>query len=126
MSKSPTQRTLEMLREVGYPVVEKTEHWNQFSRRRNDLFGFIDVLAMDQYGIRAFQATSTGNMGARVKKILASEAAWVWIQNSCRGIVVIGWKKYAKAKNRKYWRATLKEIQHSDFVEARGKRTDGD
>jgi len=48
MSKgfSNTQRTLRYLREQGI-VVAITEHWNAFAHYRQDLFGFIDLIALD-------------------------------------------------------------------------------
>lgn len=125
MSASPTERTMVYLRKF-WSIVEKTEHWNQYSRRRNDLFGFIDVLAMENSAMLAVQATSTSNMGARVKKILASDKAWHWIQDYNRRIVVMGWKKYTKPVAGLYWRPTFKELFKRDFVQARGKRQDGD
>lgn len=91
MASSPTSRTLDWLRSDGYlaAVVEK---WNPHARIRNDLFGFIDILAIKDGETVAVQATSWSNMSARIKKIAESEhigqvrrAGWtVW---------VIGWKK---------------------------------
>ena len=77
---SPTQRALELAREQGYraAVVEK---WNAFAptpdgkRRgiRQDLFGFIDVIAIREGETLAIQATSLGNVSDRVKKITGED-----------------------------------------------------
>ena len=66
-SLTPTQRTLAYLREEGYlcAIVEK---WNPHVKIRQDLFGFIDILAIKKGETLAVQCTSTG-VAARVKKI---------------------------------------------------------
>ena len=69
MSLSPTQLTLRDLRE-SYRLVQVVEHWNTFARKRFDLFGFIDIVAVER-GERTLgvQCTSYSNMSARKKKI---------------------------------------------------------
>jgi hypothetical protein len=90
---TPTQLTLRRLRENGWPLVEVVETWNPHARIRNDLFGFIDVVAVGPAGTLAVQATSAANVSARVKKIadhpnLAAvrEAGWI--------LEVWGWRKH--------------------------------
>lgn len=90
---SPTKNSLKLLRKLGY-MVAVTEHWNQFARIRQDLFGFADLLAVDVDNKRtiAVQTTSAANFSARRKKITENEnaAAWLAAGNS---IVIHGWKK---------------------------------
>lgn len=93
MAASPTQNTLAELRKRGYRA-EVVERWNPHARVRNDLFGFVDVLAIGPSGTLAVQATSYGNMSARVRKIteqctdaLADVRAAGW------AIEVWGWRK---------------------------------
>ena len=69
---SPTQLTLKKLRADGY-LVAITEHWNQYGKVRQDLFGFVDVLGLRQGETIAVQATSYSNVSARVKKIIGHE-----------------------------------------------------
>ncbi|MFZ9649512.1 MAG: hypothetical protein ACO29C_05430, partial [Fluviibacter sp.] len=78
---TPTQRSLAYLRDEGY-LVAIVEHWNPFARIRQDLFGFIDLLAIRRDETLAVQVTASG-VSARVKKIEASpllgrvrEAGW--------------------------------------------------
>jgi hypothetical protein len=111
---SPTSRTLEYYRSLGM-TIEVTEKWNQFSRQRNDMFGFADLCAFDHQNVYLIQATSTGNMRAREAKILGVEAARLWVQSPNRKIVVIGWKKYAKPVDRKLWRPTIREMTVDDW-----------
>jgi hypothetical protein len=42
---SPTQRSLRHMRDLGY-LVAVVEHWNPHARIRQDLFGWIDLLAI--------------------------------------------------------------------------------
>ena len=66
--KSPTQCTLDKWRKAGYmcAVVEK---WNPHVKIRQDLFGFVDVLAVGNGETVAIQSTSKTNLSSRVKKI---------------------------------------------------------
>jgi hypothetical protein len=92
MPISPTQLTLRHLRAEGWPLVEVVEHWNPHARIRQDLFGFIDVIAVGPQGTLAVQATSATNVSSRVRKIgehpnvaQVREAGWK--------ILVYGWAK---------------------------------
>tara|TARA_R110000796_G_scaffold177608_1_gene294480 strand:+ start:204 stop:530 length:327 start_codon:yes stop_codon:yes gene_type:complete len=91
---SPTQRTLKRLRESGeFPLVQIVERWNAFARVRQDLFGIIDLLAIDTKGNTVgIQVTTTGNMNARVKKITESNAI-PHLRNANWTILVEGWAK---------------------------------
>jgi hypothetical protein len=92
---SPTQNTLKTLRKSGY-IADIAEYWNSFSRKRKDLFGFIDIVAVVDSEfpepILAIQATSYGNISARVKKIKGIPAAKRWLQSGGK-IEVWGWHK---------------------------------
>ena len=88
---SPTQRTIDLLRLRGYPLVQVVEHWNPFARVRQDLFGVLDVLAVGQ-DIIGVQTTSGSNTAARVRKLEQSEALPVLKAAGVR-VVVHGWCK---------------------------------
>lgn len=88
---SPTQRSLKHLRDQGYRVAI-TERWNPFAKIRQDLFGFIDLLAIRDGETLAVQTTSAGNMAARVKKIAESEAVGD-VRKAGWRVVVHGWRK---------------------------------
>jgi hypothetical protein len=93
---SPTQRTLKHLREQGYPLVQVVERWNAFARKRIDLFGIIDVVAVGE-DIVGVQATSGSNLSARVTKITASDALPVLRKANIR-VLVHGWTKRANGR----------------------------
>lgn len=93
---TPTQRTLAECRKRGWraAVVEK---WNPHARIRQDLFGCVDILCLDDGDTIAIQATSGSNVSSRVRKITESEAlpdmrAAGWT------ILVWGWRKNAKGR----------------------------
>ena len=91
LATSPTQLSLKKLKEDGY-LVAITEHWNPFARIRQDLFGFIDLLAIKDGQVLAIQTTSKSNMNARVKKIGDSEHIGK-IRKCNWQIEVWGWSK---------------------------------
>lgn len=101
---SPTQRSLKHLRDLGYRVAI-VEHWNPFARIRNDLFGFIDLLAIKDGETLAVQTTSRGNVAARVAKITESEALSD-VRKAGWRVIVHGWGKLKAG-----W--TLKEVDLS-------------
>lgn len=94
MAKCPaTQLTLRKLRAEGHALVEIVEHWNSFSRRREDMFGILDVVAITGDGRTVgVQTTSFGNSSSRRRKILESDALPVLLQAEWT-IIVHGWKK---------------------------------
>ena len=95
MATSPTRRTLQWLRDDGWiPAV--VERWCSFSRRRIDLFGFIDIVAIKPGtdGVLGIQATSGPNMSSRVRKIRRSGIADLWMECD-NGLWVVGWRKVA-------------------------------
>src|SRR5512145_3126336 len=55
----PTKRSLEYLRGQGH-LVAVVEKWNPHARVRQDLFGFIDVLAIRRDETLAVQCCSGG------------------------------------------------------------------
>ena len=67
MATSPTQLSIKYLKDQGYTVAI-VEHWNAFARIRQDLFGFIDIIALKGNETLAVQTTTATNMSARVKK----------------------------------------------------------
>ena len=90
---SPTQRTLERLRKEGY-TCQVVERFNPFSKTRLDLFGCIDIVAVvdGKTGVLGIQATSRGNVNARIAKSLAEPKLLTWLQAK-NEFEVWGWGK---------------------------------
>jgi len=65
------QRVMKAFRDWGY-FAQVVEHWDAFSRRRHDLFGIIDILAVGDGQTVAVQVTSRDNMASRRHKMLAA------------------------------------------------------
>jgi hypothetical protein len=84
-------RTCKALQELGY-TTEVVEHWNSFARVRNDLFGFIDVLAVGNGETLGVQVTSRSNMSSRALKIRLSPVLPVLLEAGW-GVEVWGWYK---------------------------------
>jgi hypothetical protein len=88
---SPTQRSLKMLRAEGFTVAV-TEHWNAFAHIRQDLFGFVDLVALRASETLAVQTTTADNLSARRRKILASPLLSRVLGAGWR-IEIHGWRK---------------------------------
>lgn len=94
-SKSPTQRSLAWARALGQ-TVGITEHWNPHVKIRQDLFAFIDMIAIGGGAILAIQACST-RVKERVDKIFAEPRARVWLESG--GLIEVhGWVKRSNGR----------------------------
>lgn len=109
MPQSPTSRTLQWCRDQGWDA-GVVERWIPQARRRIDLFGFIDIIAIRSGvpGVVGIQATSGSNVASRVRKIqaLAVHKRWLECGNE---IWVVGWREVqwrrkdgTKAKRRRW------------------------
>ena len=92
MAYTPTQLTLRHLRNEGWPLVEVVEHWNSHARIRQDLFGFIDIIAIARDRTLAIQCTSAGNTASRIRKI-AEHPNIGFVREAGWEIRVHGWRK---------------------------------
>lgn len=106
---SPTQRSLARLRSQGW-LVAVVERWNPYARIRQDLFGFIDLIAIRGADILAVQATSASNVSSRMLKIKSTQAAALWLESPTRRIVVHGWSKRGDRGKRKTWQCREEPI----------------
>lgn len=91
--KSPNARSMELLRERGYKLVDKVEQRvpNTFITR--DLFGIADILAVGA-DVVLVQATSSSNMASRIDKVTHHESTPILRKAGIR-ILVHGWGKRA-------------------------------
>jgi hypothetical protein len=108
---SPTKRTLQLLRREGFtPAV--VERWNPHARGRQDLFGFIDILAIhpDHAGKLGVQCTTTANQAARLTKALAAPALQVWLQAQNQ-FQIWGWRRSRKSRR---WNVTRRTVTVAD------------
>ena len=98
---SPTQRSLKELRRLGY-TVQVVERWNPFAHIRQDLFGFIDILAIRPGEILGVQATSAANHASRVTKSSQHGNFRPW--RSAGGLFEVwSWRQGGPRGKRKTW-----------------------
>lgn len=99
---SPMQRSLKMLRDRGY-VVAITERWNPHARISQDLWGWIDLLALDPVSgeIIAVQTTSGSNVSSRLSKVKSWKHLGAWLLR--HRAVVHGWAKRGPRGEPKQW-----------------------
>ena len=95
-------RSAAHLRDLGY-LVATVERYNAFTKRKHDLFGCIDLLAIGNNETVAVQVTSKGHLSDRKHKIEEAEAYPEMLRSGWR-IVLHGW---FKENNR--WK--LKEVE---------------
>jgi len=89
---SPTVLTKKELRKRGW-THQTVEYWNPFAHKRIDLWGFGDILVMDDKpGSLLIQTTTGGDSSKRKKKILESKLMVEWMKRGNR-ISIWGWRK---------------------------------
>ena len=94
--------------------------WNPYCKRRHDLFGFIDLVALHPGRCMtiAIQATiGMNNRPARHKKIAESKEALDWVKSGRdNSIQVFTWRKIkairhdGKKAKREIWKPVIDEI----------------
>lgn len=86
------EKTLTWMKKQGWRIGFASS-WNAFSRRRHDLFGFIDYVGLDGQNIFAVQSTSYNDHSPHLHKITGEcrEAAKDWIRGGGE-ILLISWK----------------------------------
>lgn len=86
--RSPSAILLQELRSQGWHA-QSVEKWNAFAKRRIDLFGGIDIVAVHPEARRivGFQVTSRANMSARLHKMRGIASLKAWVQAGAELIV---------------------------------------
>ena len=116
MATKSLQRTKKRLKELGVSSGKVEAPWNQFSKKRSDLFNIIDLIALyvDE-GICGIQCCGT-DFAEHDRKILASPYSKEWLE--CTGILELwGWRKMLKKKGGKLriWEPKIKRYTLDDF-----------
>jgi len=120
---SPTQRSLKRLREDGY-IAQVVERWNSFAHIRQDLFGWIDIVAVhpERPGVLGVQTTTAANAMARLEKAQGNPALLAWLKGGSP-LAIHGWAKRGPRGQPKVW--TVKVIDlNVDMITKKGE-TDG-
>jgi len=103
VSGSPTARSLEYLRGMGYKA-GVVERFIQAIHQRVDLFGCIDIVAIREHvqGVLGVQSTTVDNESKRVAKAVKIPALRTWLEAGNR-FEVHGWAKKGARGKRKTW-----------------------
>jgi hypothetical protein len=94
-------RTLALLRDRGYfPWV--VESYNAFSGKRNDMYGFADIIAITDETTMAVQVCGT-DFAPHLRKMTVErrEAVLAWLGNPHRRCLLVGWRKLLKKRGGK-------------------------
>lgn len=117
---SPTARTIRSLRAEG-TICAVVEKWNQFAGPhgvRQDLFGFLDVIALvPDRGIVGVQCCARSGHAAHRTKILENEVAPEWL--ACGGEIEIwSWAKQKVKRGGKLerWMPKVEHITEESFA----------
>lgn len=114
---TPTARSMALLRSRGYFVARVEQRLpipGVFITR--DAFGLGDLLACNGEEIALVQVTATGNLSARVHKVIYDtsregrerlNALLAWL-SACGRFYLHGWAKRGSRKKRKLW--TCREL----------------
>jgi len=122
MALSPTQRTLRSLRNRGL-ICEIVEKFISFPSpgHRNDLFGFIDILALGPKGIIGIQSCGD-SFSEHYRKILGSEYLVDWLNTPGTSLELWSWRKRKRKlaigySQGLYWQARVEVITMENLHE---------
>lgn len=113
--RSPTQRSLELLRSQGF-VPYVVESYNAFARIRKDLYGFIDIVALHpgRTGLLGVQTTTGTNLSARITKAEGLKEYGLWI--ACGNSVEFhGWRKIL-IEGKKRWAPIVRRVDMDELM----------
>jgi hypothetical protein len=109
---TPTARTLDRLKQLGY-TAEVVERWLPIPGRqvRRDFLGCIDIIAVGRRDPRilAVQATSLTNVAARVAKARKESRLTAWLQSGA-AFQVWGWHQQADG----CWEPKIVDVKAGD------------
>lgn len=117
-SLSPTQRTIRALKQDGAHcgVVERFNRFVGPHGIRQDLFGFVDLIALSADGIIGVQCCAGSGHAAHKQKIMENEIAPEWLKSGGR-IQIWSWskKKLKRGGKALRWQPRVEEITESEF-----------
>tara|TARA_R100000306_G_C4380997_1_gene144346 strand:+ start:6862 stop:7236 length:375 start_codon:yes stop_codon:yes gene_type:complete len=112
---NPSARTLAELRKQGISACV-VERWIAPARRRVDMFGFADLVALPNGGITAIQVTSGSNHASHRTKITGCPDALKWLDLG--GLIELwSWRKLKVKRGGKAvrWTPRIEAITKGDF-----------
>ena len=118
---SPTERTLKALKERGL-ICGIVERFNRFGGPfgiRQDLFGILDIIALDiEKGVIGVQSTGQDFAG-HIKKLTIEKAkeSHDWLRTPGTSLELWGWRKVKKVRGGKamVWKPRVKVLTIDDL-----------
>jgi hypothetical protein len=115
---SAVPRTLKLLRAEGFwPWV--VESYNAFSGKRNDMYGFADIIAIDN-GLTLAVQVCGADFSSHVHKMTEErkEAVVAWLACPNRRVFLIGWRKVKVKRGGKQmvYRPRVMEFRGSELT----------
>ncbi len=108
-------KTLEWARDQGW-LTWKVEHYNNWARKKYDLFHIIDYLAITKNRTIGVQSCGA-DFAAHITKMLVEERqhTFNWLQDPNRELVLIGWRKVKKKRGGKQmiWQPRILWFSHN-------------
>ena len=109
MAVKSIQRSLKLIKNYGW-FYEITEHWNQYTRRRHDLWGFCDILCLDGKRTIAIQCCGA-DLAKHRDKIYENEYIRAWL---AAGNELEIWsftkRKKVRGKRATYWHCKVTNV----------------
>lgn len=102
---TPIQRSKKKWEDLGF-LVAIVERWNPWSKTRQDLFGWMDLLVIKGDMTVGIQTTTAAHINERIIKIKSLQSSDLWLNAATRRIVVEGWSKKGPRRKRKTWCCT--------------------
>ena len=109
MATNSIQRTLKLIKEYGW-IYWVTEKWNHYTRRREDMFQFCDILCLDGKRTIAIQACGS-DYQEHVRKISENEYVIPWLMAG-NELQIFSWRKLKKVRGKKatYWNCKIADV----------------
>jgi len=117
MKTNSSQRTKHFLEEKGY-TLWKTEHWNQFARKKVDMWNVCDFVGLKDGETYCFQATGA-DVQDHIKKI--QENPYTEQLQKCNWLIyLLSWRKLKKVRGGKatYWDCKIQQVFGDSVIEA--------
>jgi len=113
--RSPTQRSIALLKSRGY-IHSIAEHYNAYSKRRIDLFGFVDIVALngELSDIVGVQTTTGSHLSDRIKKARSFKAFSEWLEAG-GSIEFHGWRKIKAGRKAARWQPIVRRFKYSEI-----------
>ena len=109
MATKSIQRSLKRIKERKW-VYWITEKWNSYTRTREDLFQFCDILCLDEDRTIAIQACGS-DYQPHVRKIKENEWVRPWLKGG-RELQIWSWRKLKKKRGGKamVWKVRVCDV----------------